>query len=82
MTDPAADREADQFAYGFLMPESEFRAAWVELHGNPSAVAGRFGVTREHALARAAMLELESDPTPAAVVALRDECDRALGGEP
>jgi Zn-dependent peptidase ImmA (M78 family) len=53
-----ACREANWFAYAFLIPEKEFLEQWEKHKGNLWAVSEYFGTTRQHTQLRARMLSL------------------------
>ena len=53
-----ACREANWFAYAFLMPEKEFREQWDKHKGDVWPVAEFFGTTRHRTHLRAKMLGL------------------------
>lgn len=46
--DRIMDREANIFAYAFLMPTKTFKAKWAELNGNVWLVADYFKTTIFH----------------------------------
>ena len=54
----AVEREANQFAAAFLMPEEEYKAAFRELNGDHTGLSRLFGVSRIASEVRAQALNL------------------------